>query len=332
MTFLSGSMTDSNAPATLAGLMHDALITEGYSLVDTVVIGTRTHKVYLSPAASNTEGIDWYLDLAYTTTGTGSIWLGAFETYDAVAHTAGFGPVTTGATVDPVEFSRYGATKYALETKWGHVSNDLAQIQTSASAFAYWISITPTKVIALSSGNATKVVYCGQFDPYTPWKTKAATDAPGKWNPLTTLSLVLPNAEAGRVASVADVGCGLTRLPPVATIYDWGISVSAGCSSSTSSTTNGGGGGGGAVGLVDTGWNPYTDGGPQGEKIQIRVLRQYNVGIGRAGHCAGELYDVARFGTSGATSVTRGDTATVDSATWVLASATSSACFGFKAS
>lgn len=329
MTYISGSMTNSDAPATLAGLMHTALLNAGFTLVDTVVIGTRTHKVYKSAAANNTEGIDWYLDLAYTTSGAGSIWLGAFETYDAVAHTAGLGPYSNiESTVDAAEFSRYGTTKYALETNWTHITRNLAQIETASSAFAYWISITPTRVIALTSVNATKVVYCGQFAPYAPWKAKVAEVTPGKWNPLITCNISNPAVE-----NTSTMGSGsLTRIPPATTVYRWDYTCNIRSSSSSSSSGSSSGGVGGPAGFVDTGWSPYLAGGPQGDKIQIAISRNVSVNnVGGWGHGAGWLYDIARFGTSGATSVTRGDTTTVSGNTWALASANSGACFGFKA-
>lgn len=327
MTYISNTLTDASAPSVIASAMHTALLAEGYTLEDTVVIATRTHKVYLSPAGGNAEGLDWYLDVAYTTTGTGSIWLGTFETYDKVAHTAGLGPYDgSGVSPDPVEFSRYGAAKYALETNWTHVSGNAAQIETQATAMAYWISITPDRVIAMTSTNAVKVVYAGHVDPYVPWKTKCAATAPGKWNPLAVATINGPNAFSPYGVGVVQV----TRHPPVATVYGSFDCARIRSSSSSSSSSVGGVGVGGVSGHVDTGWAPYLAGGPLGERIQITLLRD-NSSWGGYGHAAGHLHDVARFGTSAATSVTRGDTVTIDGDTWVLASATGGACFGFAA-
>lgn len=331
MTYIDASWTTAADPAaTLAAALHGALIAEGYTLEDTVVIGTCTHKVYKSAAAINTEGIDWYLDVAYTTTGAGSVWLGAFETYDTVAHTAGLGPYRgTSSAVDPVEFSRFGATKYALETNWSHISANLARIQTQASAMAYWVSITPTRVIALSSVSSSSVVYCGQFNPYQPWKAKVASETPGKWNPLTTLTLVTPHSQShGSMGT-----CVVNRVPPVASLGSnrWDYTTVLKSASGAADNSNGGNSNGGPSGYIDNGWSPYLAGGPLGDRIQIVIERApYQSLPGNWGHCAGHLYDVARFGTSGSTSVLRGDTATVDGDPWVLASATSGACFGFK--
>lgn len=328
-------MTNANPAATLAAAMDTALLAEGYTLEDTVVIGTRTHKVYKSPAAINAEGLDWYLDLAYTTTGNGSVWMGAFETYDAVAHTAGFGPYcTSSTTVDATEFSRYGSTKYALETNWGHISNNLAQIECQTSAFTYWVSITGDRIIAMTSVNAVKVNYVGHLDPYAPWKAKVAATTPGKWNPIVTCNVTIPAAD-----HAYGMGKGaLSRVPPVAITVSWssgGMSIrssSSGASPSTGTSTNGGCGIGGPSGHVDTGESPYLDGGPLADTIQVVVQRSGgSTNISGWGHAAGLLYDVGRFGTSGATSVVRGDTTTVDGDPWVLASATGGACFGFKA-
>lgn len=322
MTYITGSMTDSNAPATLAGLIHTALLSEGYTLEDTVVIGTRTHKVYKSAAAINTEGIDWYLDVAYTTTGSGSIWFGAFEEYDAVAHTGGFGPYggsIDSTAPDAIEYSRYGASKYALETNWTHVSQNLARLQTTTNPMAYWVSVTPTRVIGLTTVSPAAPVYCGQFKPYLPWKTKCQEVAPGKWNPLVTCS--------GAGSCV-----GFTRIPPSRSIYGnggWAGMAFLGVVGLTAATIYGNSTPQGAAGYIDSNSSPYVTG-PLGEALTLGISRGGSASMW--GHIVGDLYDVARFGSSGATSIMRGDTATVDGDPWVLASAVGSLCYGFKAS
>lgn len=322
MTYITGSVNDPNPAAALYTQLATALTTAGYELVDTVIISSRTHKVWKSPAASNAENKDWYLDVAYTTTGTGSVWFGAFETYDEVAHTAGFGPFTTHASsVDATEFSRWGANKYALETNWTHISNNLSPLTCSGASLGYWVSVTAGRVIGLTSAAPERLAYCGLFDPYAPWKAKCATVTPGKFHPLITASLASPHADDS-----PPMGPGaLTRVPPVATVSSW---VYVPQIRSSSANNPSGSGAGGPNGHIDTGVSPYLDGPPQGDRIQIAIPRG---NLPDRGHGAGWLYDVARWGTSTATATSRGDATTVNGDPWVLASATKYACFGFKA-
>lgn len=330
MTYITGQLTDANAPAALYALMEPAFISAGYTLEDTVIIGTRTHKVWKSPALLNAEGKDWYLDVAYTTTGTGSIWLGAFETYDVGTHTAGFGPFTSlheygMSGLDATEGSRFGATKYALETNWSHISGGLGEIPISTSAMGYWISITADRVIAVSSASSTNLIYCGIFESSPEWVDACEAVAPGKVRALLTSRMDAPAATRPTLYyDNCGVKSAITRALPnqADQLYFWSYSITLGPQVLE-------GGSKAAYAQVDTGIeanSAVTKPQPVGERLGIWMGYR---SMPKRGYI-GEVSDVARFKASAA--VSRGDTITIDGQPWVLATQLGGYCFAFKAS
>jgi hypothetical protein len=339
VTYTANSMTSANPAADLYTAMASALTSAGFTLADTQVISTRTHKVWKSAAANNSQGLDWYLDVAYTTTGAGSVWLGAFENYSSPNGIRGPYNITSDTTTpDATTYSRYGATGSALETNWNHISSNIAQIQTTTSAYAYFISITGDRVIAMTSVAPTTLNYCGLFDMYTPWANKIGAAA----YPLITCTVNTPssinasahspNVTAGsNVASAAS----LTRRPPVATVGangnfgGYGTALITTAFVDTTSGTSSGGGISAPLVPVDTGSSLFYDT-ARGGRLQIINSWPSSTGGGVAGSgpAIGLLKDVGIFAAS---AVTRGDTITISSATWVLSNTASNRCYGFKA-
>lgn len=167
MAFVYGTISDASPGATLYTAIADGLSSEGFTLVDTVVISTRTHKVWKCPAASNSHNLDWYLDVVYSTTGAGNMWFAPFEYFDPATDLGyrGIFSSSSSSPIDTTTFSRYGATGYALETNWSTISTGL-NFSTSAASFGYWISITPNRIAALSSVAANDVIYSGFYNPH----------------------------------------------------------------------------------------------------------------------------------------------------------------------
>ena len=164
MAYATGSITDANSSLALYTALASLLTTAGYTLVDTVVISTRTHKVWKSAAANNSMNLDWYLDVAYTTTGVGPLHLTPFEYFDPATDLGYRGPYNAGnTTIETTYYSRYGATGYALETNWFGAQSGVG-LPTSAS-FAYWLSVTGDRVIGLSSLLAWSICYAGFYEP-----------------------------------------------------------------------------------------------------------------------------------------------------------------------
>lgn len=348
MTYITGSMTSANPAADLYTQMATALSSAGFTLVDTVVIGTRTHKVWQCAAANNAQNLKWYLDVAYTTTGAGSVWLGAFEDYDTVNHLGIRGPYNNNTDSNLPEatyYSRYGATGFALETNWSYVANNTAQIQTQVTAYAYWISITGDRVMVMTSVAPTNVIYCGFFDMYTPWANKIGSLA----YPLITTTMFSPsagvNATTHNANSVVPAGygsgsvtqCAINRRPPVAQA-GWnnsggqnGYYASAMIQSiyERAASSVGGYGYGSPMVPVDTGVSQFFDL-PRGGKLLVsnQWYTADGTGGGGVGIIIGSLKDIAVFC---ANTVTRGDSITISSQTWILTNVSSGRTYGFKA-
>ena len=204
MAYATGSISDANSSLALYNALTPLLTTAGYTLVDTVVISTRTHKVWKSAAANNSMNLDWYLDVAYTTTGVGPVHLTPFEYFDPATDLGYRGAFSTNdSTIETTYYSRYGATGYALETNWFGAATG-AGILTSSTAFSYWISVTPERVVGLSSLQPTLIRYTGFYQP----DSRYVTNAGDKLYPLIKAEFSAPN-ESGTGSSMS----GLTRAP-----------------------------------------------------------------------------------------------------------------------
>ncbi len=226
MTFITSTITSANPAADLYTALASALSGEGYQLVDTVVISTRTHKVWKCPAANNSAGVDFYLDVAYQTSGTGYLQVMPFEDYNATTHLAFRGAVATSATtLDAPTGSFHGATGYALESAPGGITAATANVLRGGSlpvtSFGYWISVTPDRVIMLTSVDATHINYVGLYTPSTEYAAAAA----GGLVPLCVLRLwgTSANGNAGfdssssmsmATSSASTCDAALTRVYP----------------------------------------------------------------------------------------------------------------------
>lgn len=286
MTYISGTLTDSNAPATLYGACATALGSAGYTLVDTVVIATKTHKVWKSPAGSNLAALDWYLDVAYTTTGAGSLWMTPFEFFDPATDLGYRGPYSAAsASVDAASGTRYGAAGSALETNWSPsavLAN--AGLVCPATSFAYWISITTNRVMMMGSINPTYIHYTGLYEPDPLWAARATNLFP-LWTGRLADGYLSVNTEKA-----------LIRVSPFTAISAWSAM-------------------GNPTGAVQVSEAPAIPGGITtgspfvATRIQITGAAA-PVPVPRFGY----LYGVGVLPTVG---VVRGDTVTIGSDTWI---------------
>ncbi len=211
MTFITNSINSATPGATLYAAFETAALALGFTLDDTVVIGTRTHKVLKSPAAGNTRGVDWWLDFSYTTTGAGSVMIVPFEGYTPAGDLGIRGPYSANSTAfETTNYSSNGNTGFALETTWANsVSHTGLQIALVASvAFVYRISITRDRVIINLSNAGTQVLYAGFYVP-----TAAALAHQGaSCVPLITCR-VASTVGANSSTSTASITAAVTRLP-----------------------------------------------------------------------------------------------------------------------
>lgn len=221
MTFITGTITNSNPGPTLYSAIETAALALGWTLVDTVTIGSNTHKVLKSAGASggNSQGIDWYLDINYPTTGTtGGIRFCPFETYNATSHVAGGGPYSqSNTTIDATYYSRFGATQSALETNWANTTS-YTGLSTSlvTIAFTYWISITRDRIIVMLSNVATAIAYAGFFTPSSAFSSNAGSAL----FPLV-MAYLSPPANSSNSNGASSTAC-LTRLPKLSAMTNSG--------------------------------------------------------------------------------------------------------------
>ena len=223
---LYGVTVGSSGAVGIAGLLTAA----GFTLVDTVVISTRTHKIWKSPAASNSANLDWYLDVAYTTTGGGSIWFFPFEDYTVATHVAFRGAIqSSAATFDTTTCSFNGSTSAALESATGGMhpataTTNMFLVTQTSILFRSYISITPDRVIAYSRSSNNRVHYCGLYTPSSAYATAAST----KLFPLCVAQLTYPfsstlaaTAFAAASNSSSTATFSFTRVPPLSSMAAW---------------------------------------------------------------------------------------------------------------
>lgn len=315
MTFITSTITSANPAADLYTAIAGALSSEGYTLVDTVVISTRTHKVWKCPAANNAAGKDWYLDVTYTTSGAGSVWWIPYEAYDPVTHLAYRGPVATASgSLDAVTYSRNGATGAALESALVGIHagvNTTALLTTPSSSFGYWISVTPNRLIGNVTATPAFLLYAGLYEPTAEYSAIAGADlfplVMCRLNPGSTSW-----ASAGSAPSTASGG--IIRVPKATVLTGWDSTLAI---------------------YSDVGnalWLPQIPAGSQ--LINNRSVAKLAIGTGTNASPVGQygyLYDV-RACQADAT-VTRGDTVTLsgDATQWRLASSVSGSAAMYRA-
>lgn len=300
MAYITGTLNSVNPSLDLYNLVAPAMVTAGYTLVDTVVITTRTHKIWKSPA-TNIHGVEWFCDVTYVTTGAGHLYFTPYEFYDPATDLAYRGPTygNVSGTPDAVYNARYGASGFSLEhANWGvnPALDSTYAVQTSlASGFGYWISVTIDRVLALTTLAPTGIRYCGLYeqDPIV----KAAV--------VTVFPLISAIVGGGSNASNGSQNTqSLTRYP--------GISFSVNFWDMLASTT-----GSEYQEAIPTNQLPAgstaTYGGRYAWRVPVKVRTVAMTYAARWGH----LYDVLAMPST--TAISRGDTLTVGADTWVLA-------------
>lgn len=209
MTYISGNIPPTANPGLdLYNAISASLSAAGLTLVDTVVISTRTHKVWKSPAASNLYG-DWYVDIVYPTTGAGPLVMIPYEDYNAASDLGIRGPLSGVGTntfaPETTYYSRYGATGQTLESAlWMPTGSTTTGFgfTTGTGGFGYQISITPNRIVGQTSLMTAELVYCGFFEPTPEY---AAANA-GFVFPLVVLNPTNSNKVGG---------IGYTRFPKI---------------------------------------------------------------------------------------------------------------------
>jgi hypothetical protein len=226
MTFIPATnITSANPGPALYAVLEPVLLALGYEFVKTVVIGATTHKVLKSPAAGNSMGLDWYLDVNYPTTGvTGGFRMAPFEYFNPANDTAVRGPVghQSSTQFDTATFSRYGAGAHALETNWTNSASVTAiSMVLSTATFTIWANVTRDSVTLLSTSDASAMLHTGFFEPTPEHAAHAGADL----YPLVMTRFFNGIASSG--TSTSNATAAITRAPRAAGI-NWALSVWAG--------------------------------------------------------------------------------------------------------
>lgn len=229
MTYDTNSINSATPGAAFYAIIETIMLGQGWTLEDTVVIATRTHKVLKSASAGNARGLDWWIDISYTTTGAGSIMMAPFESYNPATDLGVRGPYSVSDTgFDPTTYSRFGATGAALETSWANtVSHTGLQVPlVSGSAFIYYLAVSRNRV-AFFLSNDTNLLYCGFWLP----STQHIAQAGASLFPLIVARMG-SGTSANSSTSTSAVTAAVTRLPKfpdITTTYvssgGWGGSV-----------------------------------------------------------------------------------------------------------
>lgn len=302
MTFIQGSVTDASPGPALYALMAPALTAAGYTLVDTVVISARTHKIWKSAAANNTQGLDWYLDIAYTTAGAGNLWLAPFEYFDPATDLGYRGIFNSSiTTIETTYYSRYGATGHALETNWLQSWSTSPALTLTTGVFGYWVSVTGDRVIAMLSNDPTYLLYAGMYAPDPLYAAKAGA---------AMYPLVMAKMQAVIASSqlTSSPSSGLTRAPR-STSINWSTALAVWPANQQAVT----------LGQVPAGSVSYP---PTAWQVMLVA------GSGAAA-LYGMLIDTAIAAASGG--VVRGDTATIGGAAWTFTTLSNGGAMLFKA-
>ena len=228
MTFISTPITSANPGPAIYAAIETAALADGWTLDDTVTIGSNTHKVLKSAAAGNAQGKDWYLDINYPTTGTtGGIRFAPFEGYTAASDVGLRGPyATTNSTIEATNYSAFGATTSALETSWSNTASytNLSLALTTGS-FTANVSVTRNRIIVQLTNDQNKIAYTGFWTPSSAHSSHAGASL----FPLIMTVLVNSNAKSTSAGGTG-ASAALTRAPKAASTnfgqtWSWANSV-----------------------------------------------------------------------------------------------------------
>lgn len=314
MTTIIGPVNDASPGPVIVAALEPVMISDGWLLVDTVIIGGNTHKVYKSPAAGNVRNLDWYLDINYPTTGTsGGMRFTPFEDYNATTHLAFRGPISGAntTTVEQTYYSQTGATGSALETTWANTaSHGQMSLPLSASAFTYYISVTRNRIIGMLTNATGFLHYAGFFTPTAIY----ATNAGSALFPLIMCRIKYLGDSFTGTSGAGNFTLAFTRFPkyPNGGI-NWGLS---GYTTSIMHLI------GGRAGVAT---HPTTN---QTTLVPIAVMQGGQTSNSGAGF-VGTLDDVA--GAWILSTAVRGDSITIGSDTWYTMTPTGDQTVFFKA-
>jgi hypothetical protein len=186
VTYTASSIGSTANPASALVTALDPLLTAaGFTFVEQWTSANITARVYKSPAASNTQGADWYLSVYRASDSNTQLQFSVAEVWDTgTKKFRNYAPSTTSLTPVAVTFAVNDATGVLPN---GVISRPGPTLSTAG--FQYWLSANPNRVVLGTRVSVTDYgIYAGLYDDL--WNT---TISPF---PLAVVDLAGANAQS----------------------------------------------------------------------------------------------------------------------------------------
>lgn len=172
MGYRTGSITNANPALELYNqIAAEFDLHANWDFVDTVVIGSNTHKVWKnrgSGSGANAFGQDFFVDFQYAASGGTTLRVRCFELYDSTLDKCAR-PCVGAASSLPInadgswgDAAPGASTGYTLE----NTSLVYADVLTVTTAFDYFIQVSVNKInVATKFSTTNTALYAGLFEP-----------------------------------------------------------------------------------------------------------------------------------------------------------------------
>jgi hypothetical protein len=156
---------DANPAATFMTTLDTILVAAGFTAVETWTSGNYTAIIYKSPAASNVQGADWYLNVLRSSNSSSVVSFGVAEAWNtSTKKFTSYAPANITTQTPTATFTYNDAT--------GVLPNGtlmMKGIVLSTSSFPHWISATCNRVIVGTRVSSTNYgIYAGLYDDLLP--------------------------------------------------------------------------------------------------------------------------------------------------------------------
>lgn len=172
MGYRTGSITSANPAADLyAQIEAEFNLHANWDFVDTVTIGSNTHKVWKNRgtgSGANAFGQDFFLDFQYAASAGTTLRVRAFELYDSVNDKCAHPCVPTASSLAINADGSWGDATPGVSTGYTLENTNLvyAEILTVTTAFDYFIQVAVNKIsVAAKFSTTNTALYAGVFEP-----------------------------------------------------------------------------------------------------------------------------------------------------------------------
>jgi hypothetical protein len=167
MSFTASSIgATANCAKALADAIHPLLTAAGFTHVEDWTSSTKTARIYKSPAASNSFGSDWYLNVYRSSDTATGLSLFVAEAYNGTTKRfTNFAPNTQSLT--PTASFAVNDTGVLPDGSGGSVAamSTSYPIGVGTGGYQYWLSAHPNRVVlATRVGTTDCATYAGLYD------------------------------------------------------------------------------------------------------------------------------------------------------------------------